>query len=75
MLQISIKITPDSQRFISIADDNMLKLWDLYSKKEIASFAGESALKSCAITPDGATIIVGEESGKLHFLKLEKMNY
>ena len=27
----------------------------------------------CAITPDAATIIAGEESGRMHFLRLEGM--
>ena len=69
-----LKVTPDSERFISVADDNILKLWNLSSGEEIASFAGESALKCCAITSDGATIIAGEESGKVHFLQLKKNN-
>jgi WD40 repeat protein len=70
----TIKVTPNGKRFISVADDDMLKLWDLSKGEEIASFAGESALRCCAITPDGTTIIAGEESGQVHFLQLEETN-
>jgi hypothetical protein len=38
----------------------------------IASFCGDSVLKSCAISPkDGKIIVPGEVSGKKRFLMLE----
>lgn len=56
---------------ISVSDDNTLKVWDLLSREVIASFSGDSALKACAIAPDGVTILVAEASGQVHFLRLE----
>ena len=57
---------------ISVSDDNTLKVWDLLSRKVVASFMGDSALKACAIAPDGVTIVAAEASGQVHFLRLEE---
>jgi WD40 repeat protein len=59
-------------RVISVSDDNTLKVWDLLSQKVVASFRGDSALKACAIAPDGVTIVAAEASGQVHFLRLEE---
>ena len=59
-------------RAISVSDDNTLKVWDLLSRKVVASFRGDSALKACAIAPDGVTIVAAEASGQVHFLRLEE---
>ena len=52
---------------------NSLKVWDLTSPevKVIASFNTDSAVHCCAVAPDGRTIVAGEESGRVHFLRLE----
>ena len=36
-----------------------------------ASFIGDGALFCCAVASDGITIVAGEASGRLHFLRLE----
>jgi WD40 repeat protein len=59
-------------RVISVSDDNTLKVWDLLSRKIVATFRGDSALKACAMAPDGVTIVAAEASGQVHFLKLEE---
>jgi len=43
---------------------------DLESGKEIATFTGEDDMGSCAIAPDGQTIIAGDASSRVHFLRL-----
>jgi hypothetical protein len=35
-------------------------------------FYGEGPLERCSISLDGVTIVAGERSGRLHFLKLEE---
>ena len=47
-----------------------LRLWDLKSGKEIATFTGESAICSFGATLDGRTIVAGESSGQVLFLRL-----
>jgi WD40 repeat protein len=66
----AVAVTPDGRRAVSASEDQTLRLWDLESAKEIAAFTGESGMRSCAFTPDGCTIVAGDESGQVHFLQL-----
>ena len=68
-----VAVTADGKRAISGSDDKTLKVWGLSSGNVIASFAGESSIASCAIAPDGVTIVAGDESGRVYFLRLEGM--
>jgi len=65
-----ITVTPDSRRVIFGSTDIALKIWDIVSAKILASFSGESRLATCAISHDGKTIVAGEDSGRVHFLRL-----
>jgi WD40 repeat protein len=67
----AVAVTADGKRVISASSDNTLKVWDFKSREVIANFTGESALQCCAIAPDGVTIVAGEASGRVHFLRLE----
>lgn len=67
----SVALSADGKRALSGSDDNTLKVWGLQSGKVIAQFTGESAILCCAITSDGKTIAAGEQSGWVHFLRLE----
>ena len=51
-----------------------MRLWHLESGKEIATFTGDSKIESCAFTPDGRTIIAGDESGRVHFLEIVEVD-
>ncbi len=68
-----ISVTPDGRRAISASDDTTLKVWDIESGRIIAGFCGDGALNSCATTPDGKTIVAGEASGSVHFMRLENV--
>jgi len=39
-----------------------------------ASFRGESIVDCCAVAPDGITIVAGEASGRIHFVRLENVS-
>jgi hypothetical protein len=43
------------------------------SGEAIASFIGDGALFCCAARPDRATIVAGEASERLHFLRLQNI--
>jgi WD40 repeat protein len=58
---------------ISVSDDNTLKVWDLSRREEIATWSGESMLKCCAIAPNGKIFVVGETSGRVHFLQFREV--
>jgi len=66
-----ITVTLDGKRIIFGSTDMALKIWDIESGKTLASFSGESRLITSAISQDGKTIVVGEESGRVHFLRME----
>jgi hypothetical protein len=46
-------------------------VWDLVDGTLVATFSGEGPLPACAVGPDGVTIVAGEASGRVHFLRLE----
>ncbi|MDB9486116.1 WD40 repeat domain-containing protein [Dolichospermum circinale CS-537/01] len=66
----AIALTPDGKTVIS-GSYKTIKIWDLATRKEIATFTGESPITCCAVAPDGVTIVAGESSGRLHFLRLQ----
>jgi len=66
----AVAVTPDGRRAVSDSRDETLRLWDLESGKEIATFTGEADMSQCVFTPDGRTIIAGDSSGRVHFLRL-----
>ncbi|MBD1905521.1 NB-ARC domain-containing protein [Funiculus sociatus GB2-A5] len=67
----AVAATQNGQRAVSVADDCSLIVWDIESGKAIAKFIGDSFLLSCAISQDGLTIVAGDWSGWVHFLRLE----
>jgi WD40 repeat protein len=68
---IAVAVIGDGLRAISDSDDGTVKVWDLRSGKLMASFTGDSPINCCAVAPDGVTVVAGEESGRVHFLRLE----
>ncbi|MCL1466845.1 WD40 repeat domain-containing protein, partial [Argonema galeatum] len=67
----AVAITPDGKKAISGSYDKTLKLWNLETGKEIATFTAEYPINCCAIASDGVTIVVGEKWGQVYFLRLE----
>nr|WP_322679923.1 hypothetical protein [Nostoc sp. DedQUE03]MDZ7975327.1 hypothetical protein [Nostoc sp. DedQUE03] len=67
----AVAIAPDGKTAVSASSDNTLKQWDLQTGKEISTFIGDSPINCCAVSPNGLTIIAGESSGRVHFLRLE----
>lgn len=61
-----VAITPDGHCAVSGSDDETLRVWDLYSGRQLSQFEGHStAVKSVAITPDGARVVSGSADGAL----------
>ncbi|MBS0018032.1 MAG: hypothetical protein KFF72_17065 [Arthrospira sp. SH-MAG29] len=67
----AVAISPDGQRAVSGSRDKTLILWNLATGEELASFTAEAEFKACALAPDGVTLVAGDESGRVHFLRLE----
>ena len=63
-------VTPDGRRIVSASADSKLKVRNLETGSQIASFTGESGLYTVAVSPDGRTFVAGEASERLHFPRL-----
>ncbi len=66
-------VTPDGRYAVSGSHDQTLKVWDLASRQVVASFCGDNAIYCCVVAADGRTIVAGEHSGRVHFLRLENV--
>ncbi|OKH52635.1 beta-propeller domain-containing protein [Scytonema sp. HK-05] len=69
----AVAVTTDGKNVISGSYDNTLKVWSLETGEQLLTFTGESSFNCCAVAPDGVTIVAGESSGTVHFLRLEGM--
>jgi len=67
----AIAFSVDGKYLVSGSADSTIKVWDWQTGEVIATFTGESAIRSCGVAPDGISIVAGEESGRVHFLQLE----
>ncbi|MEG4059307.1 WD40 repeat domain-containing protein, partial [Microcoleus sp. Pol7_B2] len=67
----AVAIAPDGKTAISASRDNTLKVWDLFSGEEVCTFSGEHGFNCCAISPDGVSVVAGDQLGRVHFLRLE----
>ena len=69
----AVAIAPDGLTAISASSDKTLKIWDLLTGEQVASFSGDAYFNCCAILPDGVSVVAGDLSGGVHFLRLEGM--
>ncbi len=69
----AVAVTLNENRAVSVSDDRSLKVWNLESEEEVASFTGDSMLFACAVVPDGETIVAGDRLGHVHILRLENI--
>ena len=53
--------------FTSLRDK--ITLWDVHTREQLASFSVGSEVESLATSPDGKSIIVGTNSGRVHLLR------
>jgi WD40 repeat protein len=67
----AVAISRDGQRVISAANDYTLRVWDLDCGQTIASFTAEDPLLACAISSRDSFVVAGDQSGGVHFLRLQ----
>jgi WD40 repeat protein len=68
---LAVSVALQGRLAISTSNDRTLKVWDLASRSAIANWGSDGSLLSCAVASDGVTIVTGEVSGQVHFLRLE----
>jgi WD40 repeat protein len=66
----AMAVTPDGRRALSRAGWETLEVWNLKSGATEATFTCE-ALATCAAFAGERKIVVGDASGRVHFLSLE----
>jgi hypothetical protein len=63
-----VAVTADGRFAISTSGDKTLKVWDLATRKTISTRTTDAQLFCCALTPDGRTIVAGDNMGAVHFV-------
>jgi WD40 repeat protein len=66
-----VALTTDGKRAVSAGGDHTMVIWDLDNGTPITSFESDSAIRVCAVTPDGLKFIAGDSRGGVHILRLE----
>ncbi len=64
------EISPDGQYLVSVAEDKILKLWNIKTGQMIATYYFDFYAMKCCFSPDGNFILVGDRNGHLHYLKI-----
>lgn len=59
----------DTQMITALADT--LKVWDIERQKVICNFIADNTLRACTVTPDGLTILAGDDKGEVYFFSLD----
>jgi len=66
-----VAVSADCSRAVSGSEDRTVRVWDLDNGRQIATFTADAPVNACAVTPDGRTIVAGDQLGRVHFLRLE----
>lgn len=70
----AVAVTPDGRLEVSGSFDRTIKVWDIESGRVMAEFTGKSAIYSHALSADGRTAVAGEDSGRVHLVRLENFD-
>lgn len=68
---IGCQVSPDGKRFVSVAANNVIKLWDLQSGNELRQWdLGSTSFASIAFAPDSRQLVLGNANTTLFVLEL-----
>ena len=60
----------DGSELYSAGWDSVVRRWDVAQRQQIRLENGERASGTCTLSPDGQTVVFGDDTGKLHLLEL-----
>ena len=64
----SVAFSPDGRLAVSGSDDSTLKLWEVFTGREVRTFQGITAnVTAVAFSPDGSLVLSGHNDGTLAF--------
>ncbi len=70
----AVAVSPDCRFAVTATEGFTVRVWDVEEARVLAQFTGDSAMLACAIVPEAepgrVTIVAGERSGRLHFLRM-----
>jgi WD40 repeat protein len=69
-----VSVSPNGDFAVSASIDRTLQVWELTTGRTIAAFHGDAGFPTCAISPDGRTIVAGDATGLVHFLRIEGLS-
>jgi hypothetical protein len=64
-----LAVAEDTRRLVTLRE-NTLEVWDLVAGARLAGYRFDSFVTAYAVSSDGATIVAGDTTGRVHFLQL-----
>ena len=71
---LSVALTYDGKYAVTTSSDRTAHVWESLTGRLVAQFSGDAPMTTCAVVGDEPTIVVGDASGVLHFLRLEQLH-
>lgn len=68
----SVSVAGDGRMVVSASDDRDVIVWDIERQMLVARFSADGPLTACAISPDGTTVLAGDETGRIYILRFER---
>ena len=69
----AMELTHDQQRLICVSEDGMIMVWNIVTGEPGMSEKRDCSFSSCAVSPDGSTLIAGDTDGIAHIISLGDM--
>ena len=66
-----VRVTPSGTYGVSSSDDGTVIVWRVQDGRVVAEYSADRQLSYFEVTPDERTIVVADEIGCVHFLRLE----